>query len=200
MFILTKIADVIQIHPKEFGVLSIHALTDAINTKYANKLVLGVGLCICLQDILWHSEGLLGQGDGLASVNAEFTIVVFRPFKSEVIQARIASQTAEGMRLSTEFFDNIYVPRNYLPDDCEFRPVDGIWVWKSDGQELFYDNNEIVRIRICGEEWHDQASVDPVDMADESAEALALSGRRPMYQIIGSMDDVGLGACIWWDE
>ncbi|KAK3990272.1 RNA polymerase III subunit Rpc25-domain-containing protein [Cladorrhinum sp. PSN332] len=200
MFILTKFSDLVQIHPKEFGVLSIHALQDAINTKYSNKLVLGIGLCICLQEIVWHSEGLVGHGDGLVNVNVEFNMVVFRPFKGETIQARIASQTPLGMRLSTEFFDSIYIPESHLPAGAEFNPADGIWVWKTDDQELFYDHNEIVRCKVIGEEWHDRTPTEPIDMADESAEALAFSSRRPMYQIIGSMDDVGLGACLWWDE
>jgi DNA-directed RNA polymerase III subunit RPC8 len=76
-----------------------------------------IGLCICLWDILWTSEGLIGQGDGLVNVNGtyalghyssclvsvltgfavEFRMVVFRPFKGEVIVARIADQSAEGI-------------------------------------------------------------------------------------------------------
>jgi SHS2 domain found in N terminus of Rpb7p/Rpc25p/MJ0397 len=75
MFILTKLADLVQIAPKDFGKVSIIALQDAINTKYSNKLIPGIGLCICLQEVLWHSEGLIGHGDGLVNVNGKDRLI-----------------------------------------------------------------------------------------------------------------------------
>ena len=33
------------------------------------QVVQKIGLFICLWDILWTSEGLIGQGDGFANVN-----------------------------------------------------------------------------------------------------------------------------------
>ncbi|KAK4170129.1 RNA polymerase III subunit Rpc25-domain-containing protein [Cladorrhinum sp. PSN259] len=201
MFILTKLADLVQIAPKDFGKVSIIALQDAINTKYSNKLIPGIGLCICLQEVLWHSEGLIGHGDGLVNVNVEFNMVVFRPFKGETIQARIASQTPEGMRLSTEFFDSIYVPHSHLPDGTEFNAAEGVWIWKTEDQELYFDLNEIVRLKVISEEWHDQTPTEPIELADDSEAAeKAISNRRPVYSIIGTMDGTGLGCCLWWDE
>ncbi|KAK3362982.1 RNA polymerase Rpb7 [Lasiosphaeria hispida] len=119
MFILTKIADLVQIAPGDFGKLSHIAIEDNINAKYANKVVQKIGLFICLWDILWTSEGLIGHGDGLVNVNVEFRMVVFRPFKGEILAARIASQTRDGINLATDFFHDIFVPWNELPDGTE---------------------------------------------------------------------------------
>lgn len=76
-----------QVQPKDFSKHSIVALEDNINAKYANKVrrrpssrraaltggiaqvIQKIGLCICLYDILWASEGLIGHGTGLVNVN-----------------------------------------------------------------------------------------------------------------------------------
>lgn len=80
-------------------------------------MVQKVGLFICLWDVTWTSEGQIGHGTGLVNVNGkiiifficfpiiitdmvyavEFEMVVFRPFKHEVILARITHQTEEGI-------------------------------------------------------------------------------------------------------
>lgn len=90
-----------QIAPDDFRKQSHIAIEDNINSKYANRVRLSlspsyiclsyltdssqvvqkIGLCICLWDILWTSEGLIGQGDGMVNVNgtnhAELTAVYF---------------------------------------------------------------------------------------------------------------------------
>lgn len=58
-----------RIDPNDFSKRSIHAIEDNINAKYANKVIQKIGLCICLYDLLWTSEGLIGHGDGFANVN-----------------------------------------------------------------------------------------------------------------------------------
>jgi DNA-directed RNA polymerase III subunit RPC8 len=88
----TKIADLVQIAPDDFRKQSYAAVEDNINTKYANKasilllivffvcssnrvhrlqVVQKIGLSICLWDVLWTSEGLIGQGDGMVNVNGK---------------------------------------------------------------------------------------------------------------------------------
>lgn len=96
-----------------------------------------IGLCISLYDILWTSEGLIGHGTGLVNVNGtvtlfvstaiqhaytaivEFRMIVFRPFKGEVMLGRIRSSTPSGIHLRTDFFDDIFVPYEELPQGAE---------------------------------------------------------------------------------
>ncbi|KAK3897863.1 RNA polymerase III subunit Rpc25-domain-containing protein [Staphylotrichum tortipilum] len=204
MFILTKIADLVQIAPDDFRKQSHVAIEDNINTKYANKVVQKIGLCVCLWDILWTSEGLIGQGDGMVNVNIEFRVVVFRPFKGEVIAARIADQSSEGIHLATDFFDNIFIPWTELPEGSEFEPSDSLWVWKDEDQVMYFDNNEMVRFKVLSEEWHDQTPSKPVEAAEGAGGGATDEGvpapiSRPPYQIVGSMSGPGLGCCLWWE-
>ncbi|KAL2129027.1 hypothetical protein VTI74DRAFT_8323 [Chaetomium olivicolor] len=199
MFILTKIADLVQIAPDDFRKQSYAAIEDNINAKYANKVVQKIGLCICLWDILWTSEGLIGQGDGMVNVNVEFRMVVFRPFKGEVIGARIADQSSEGINLATDFFDDIFIPWTELPEGSEFEPNEGLWVWKEEDQVMYFDNNELVRFRVISEDWHDQTPSKPVEAAEGAEEEVVPVNTKPPYRIVGSMNGPGLGCCLWWE-
>lgn len=55
------------------------AIEDNINTKYANKVIQKIGLCICLYDLTWASEGLIGHGTGTANVNGACAFPPHRP-------------------------------------------------------------------------------------------------------------------------
>jgi DNA-directed RNA polymerase subunit E'/Rpb7 len=67
----TTIEDLIQIAPQDFSKESAQAIKDAINIKYANKVIHKVGLCITMWDMLKTSEGLIGHGTGLVNVNGK---------------------------------------------------------------------------------------------------------------------------------
>ncbi|KAK4218784.1 DNA-directed RNA polymerase III subunit rpc25 [Rhypophila decipiens] len=203
MFFLSKIADVIQIHPEKFNMRSEDALHENINTKYANKVIQGLGLCISLWDICWASEGLCDVYTGLCNVNVEFRMVVFRPFEGEVLQARIVSQTEEGIHLTVGFFDDIFVPGSELADGAQFRPdpdSNGKATWvvdlEEDDEKLYYDNHEMVHFSVLSEEWHDQTPTGPVEAEADPADQQLL----PPYKIIGTMNAPGLGVCLWWQE
>ncbi len=70
-----------------------------------------------MYDLLKVSDGLIGHGDGFVNVNGngnlesmgkcpsstergvvEFRLIVFRPFKGEIITGRISSCTEQGIR------------------------------------------------------------------------------------------------------
>ncbi|KAJ9669336.1 DNA-directed RNA polymerase III complex subunit Rpc25 [Coniosporium apollinis] len=169
MYILTTISDLIQITPEDFEKPSIHALTDNINAKYANKIIQKIGLCICLYDILSSSEGLIGHGTGIVNVNVEFRLVVFRPFKGEILQGRIESSSEAG--------------------------INRCFVWTTEeGTEYFFDNNETVRFRVEAETWHDALPQGPT-RRDQDMEG---EKREPLYCLVGSMQQGGLGPLLWW--
>ncbi|CAL3966329.1 hypothetical protein PZA11_003016 [Diplocarpon coronariae] len=202
MFILTKIADLVQIVPEDFSKDASQAIEDNINAKYANKVIQKIGLCICLYDLLSASEGLIGHGTGLVNVNVEFRLVVFRPFKHEVITGRISSATEHGIRIRTPFFDEIFVPISKLPENSVFVPtgIDQHFIWKPDptdpnSEDLHFDTHETVRVRIEEEIWTDQSPIGPREKALEGGEAV----KSHPYVLVGSMEDAGLGPCLWWD-
>ncbi|KAI1847353.1 hypothetical protein JX265_005588 [Neoarthrinium moseri] len=193
MFILTKIADLVQIAPAQFEKHSRVAIENNINAKYANRVIQKIGLCICMYDLLWSSEGLIGHGTGLVNVNVEFRLIVFRPFKGEALFGRISSATPEGLNIRTEFFEEIFVPFKELPDGCEFDHNQQTWTWVVDGAPMYYDKNESVRLQVIDEVWHDQRPESTSEEAVEKAKKIS------PYSVRGTMMKEGLGCCIWWD-
>ena len=49
-----------------------------------------------------------------SDVVAEFRLTVFRPFVGEVLTGRIMTATYTGIRISLEFFDDIFIPAHLI--------------------------------------------------------------------------------------
>ncbi|KAL8880702.1 MAG: hypothetical protein Q9198_001938 [Flavoplaca austrocitrina] len=188
MFILTTISDLVQISPEDFQKPSAESIEDNLNAKYANKVVQKIGLCICVYDILSASDGLIGHGTGIVNVNVECRLVVFRPFKGEIVAGRISSASDDGMRIALDFFDDIFVPSNLLFPDSTFNEQEQCWVWSNEGQEYFYDKTDWVRFRVEQEHWTDLSPLAP-----SLRETGAYAERKSPYSITASMMQAGLG-------
>ncbi|KAK7757754.1 DNA-directed RNA polymerase III complex subunit Rpc25 [Diatrype stigma] len=193
MFILTKIADLVQIAPAQFDKQSRIAIEHNINAKYSNRVIQKIGLCICMYDLLWTSEGLIGHGDGMVNVNVEFRMIVFRPFKGETILGKISSATPDGIHIRTDFFEEIFIPYKELPENTEYVHNEQAWTWVVDGEPMYYDKNEMVRLQVIDESWTDQIP----DSAEQ--EAVDKAKKASPYNIQGTMLKEGLGVCLWWD-
>ncbi|KAI1375588.1 RNA polymerase III subunit Rpc25-domain-containing protein [Hypoxylon crocopeplum] len=195
MFILTKIADLVQIKPGDFEKPSHVAIEDSINAKYSNRVIQKIGLCICMYDLLWASEGLIGHGTGMVNVNVEFRMIVFRPFKGETMFGRITESTPEGIHIRTDFFEDIFVAFKELPENTQYDHNEHAWKWMFDpeSEPMYYDKNEMVRLQVIDETWHDQTP--------ESAEQEAVdkAKKQSPYRITGSMMKEGFGVCLWWE-
>ncbi|KAF2106697.1 DNA-directed RNA polymeras-like protein III 25 kDa polypeptide [Lophiotrema nucula] len=196
MFILTTIQDLIQIAPPDFHKPSPQAIKDAINAKYANKVVLNIGLCICMWDLLSSSEGLIGHGTGLVNVNVEFRIAVFRPFRGEIVKGRIGHSTQEGIWVGLNFTNEVFVPFQNLFENSHFEEGERVWVWDSEGTELFFDKGETVLFRVEQEEWIDQKP--GIVQKDENGNVIEERGTA--WRLIGSMAQPGLGPTLWWGD
>ncbi|MCJ1324044.1 DNA-directed RNA polymerase III subunit rpc25 [Thelotrema lepadinum] len=213
MFILTTISDLVQIKPEDFRKKSLESIEDNLNAKYSNKVDLTVqntkvlishlrgakviqkvGLGICFYDLLKASEGQIGHNNtGTINVNVHFRLLVFRPFRSEIVCGKISSATEHGMKIRLDFFDDIHVPASKLFPGSSFSVKDQCWIWSDEGQDFYFDKAEWVRVRIESEHWHDTAPVEPAKR-DETA----TSERRSPYSITASMSESGLGCVSWW--
>jgi len=209
MFVLSIIKDTMSVHPTHFGVPTEQALISEINKKYANRVLHDVGLCICVFDLVEAGEGKVRYGDGFLWYKVVFRMVVFRPFSSEVILAKVKSSDEDGIRLSVGFFDDMYVPISYLPQPSAFDPNERAHFWLPDSEattthelldsptasRMYMDQNEIVRIRVEADEFYDDEPGPP--KAAEGVQIRRDQGRAP-FSIICSMAEQGLGPIPWW--
>jgi DNA-directed RNA polymerase III subunit RPC8 len=116
VFVLSKVEDVIELAPDTSSTDTAVALTSAINAKYANRVIMDVGLCICLFDLLSQTDGIVKPGNGSAYITVVFRIIVFRPFLGEVLVGKIASQDVTGLKITLGFFDDIHISHPHLPE------------------------------------------------------------------------------------
>ncbi|KAI9567105.1 RNA polymerase III subunit Rpc25-domain-containing protein [Boletus coccyginus] len=209
MFALSIIKDTIPVLPANFGVPPHQAITDEINKKYANRVLHDVGLCICVFDLVEVGEGKVRYGDGCLWYKAKFRMVVFRPFASEVILAKVKSSDEEGIRLSVGFFDDMYIPLVYLPQPSAFDPNERAHFWLPESEattshellesatadRMYIDQGEIVRVRVETDEFYDDEPGPP-----KAAEGVVIKreARRAPYTIICSIAEQGLGPIPWW--
>ena len=174
------IADLIQISPQDFEKRSAQAIEDNINAKYADKVIHRVGWCLGLYDILNTSEGLIGHGTGIVNVNVDFRMIVFRPFKGEILTGKIANSSDMGIRIQMDFFDDIFVPAPAMIfEPSTFNDTEEAWVWESTpDSQLFFDKNEAVKFRVEAETWTD-LSPEKLPAPGEEVEIY----RRSPYEI-----------------
>ncbi|KAI6023830.1 hypothetical protein PISMIDRAFT_678782 [Pisolithus microcarpus 441] len=209
MFVLSTVKDTIPVLPANFGVDTEEALINEINKKYANRVLHDVGLCICLFDLTEAGEGKVRYGDGCHWYKVKFRMVVFRPFASEVILAKVKSSDEDGIRLSVGFFDDIYVPLGYLPQPSAFDPNERSHFWLPDSEatsahellesptaeRMYVDQGDIVRVRVEADEFYDDEPGPP--KATEGV-AVKREARRSPYTITCSVAEQGLGPVSWW--
>lgn len=196
----------VQIPPKDFAKPSIRAIEDFINTKYADKVIHKVGLCIGFHSLISCSEGLIGHGTGIVNVNVDFKLIVFRPFKGEIIRATITQSSPAGIYLSVDFYEDLVVPPETLFENTTWEKDESdVWafVWKSDdgngGENAFYfDNAESCMMRIEEEQWNDVSPDALRSQNYETQEEEDQARRAPPYLIRGSMALAGLGPTLWW--
>lgn len=175
MFILVEMSNVTRITPDLFNMKLNDAIASELNRKLANKVILGivefekllsirinlqvvlnVGLCIALHDIIKLEESFVIPGDGASHTRVKFRYIVFRPFMEEILLGKIRSCSQEGVHVSLGFFDDILIPPSALQHPSKFNETEQAWVWEydtGDGQkhDLFMDASESIKFRVTAE-------------------------------------------------
>lgn len=201
MFKLVSIEDRIQVPARLFGYPRLEALEHAVNKRFSDKIIPGVGLCIAFWDWIEIGEDSLQILSGDSSTQCSFRVVVFAPFEGEAVFGRISGACKNGIFMELGFFDAIVLPKEQLPKPSVFDEQERAWIWKPsfDGveQTMYMDvtNEHVFRVREIL--YDDQSKIPPAERAKED--------RNPMSIIASLYDDVledtqGLGDPLWWYE
>lgn len=199
MFILAKFKDIIRVPASSLGEPIEKVLSDELNSRFANKVVLDVGLVICLHDIVEIGESYIYCGDGAIHTRCTYRMVVFRPQVGEVIVGTLKSSSKEGLIISLGFFDSIVIPPEQLNEPSQFNETDQTWTWnyEDDGQThtLALEIGEQLRFRVQKEQFVD---VSPHGPANQPIVPSELEKKEVPYTIVGSIGESGLGLVKWW--
>ncbi|VDN98303.1 unnamed protein product [Rodentolepis nana] len=198
MFCLVPITDLVIIKPKKFGFELQDVITRELNSRFSNKILYKVGLCISVWDITSIGDMYVSHDDGSYHVNASFRLICFRPSVDEVIIGSVKNCIKEGIQVSLNFFDDIFIPATKMkhPSKFDFEQQSWIWQYENEGEvaELRIEKNDSIRFRVDQEIWQDP---NPTDEKDNQA-TLASFGFKSPYVILGSIAADGLGLTCWW--
>lgn len=199
MFLLAKFKDTIRVPASHLGKPIEEVLAEELNKRFSNKVVLNVGLIICLHDIVDIGESHIYCGDGAIHTRCVYRMIVFRPQVGEIICGTLKSSSKEGLNISLGFFDSILIPPAQFNEPSIFNEVDQTWTWnyEDDGQThvLVLEVGEQVRFRVYGEQFVD---VSPHGPTNALAAPTELNKTEVPYTIIGSICESGLGLVKWW--
>ncbi|CAL5223770.1 g6335 [Coccomyxa viridis] len=201
MFFICDVEDKIRVDPGDLGRPLLDAVTSVIEQLYIDKVLHDLGLVITIYDILSIEGGFIYPSDGAAHYTVKFRLVVFRPFINEVLTGRLTRCDKEGLHVSLDFFDDIFIPEHALKDPQHFDEEEGLWYWDFEGNKMFYDVEEQVRFRVKNVKFQKPPSVQELrskggedDLSGTAAKPIAI------MQIIGSADQDGCGMVAWWEQ
>lgn len=199
MLTLVEMKDTVRIPPFLFHLKLNDAISEQLSVKYANKVVMNVGLCIALFEINKMGESYIIPGDGASHTTVHFNYIVFRPFLDEILVGKIRSCSREGVHVSLGFFEDILIPEDALQHPSRFDEREQLWVWEYVNEEtgekhdLFMDRDEPIRFRVLDETFVDTSPTGP-----QTAEGSDTEDKRIPYSITGSINEAGLGLLSWW--
>ncbi|CAK9786386.1 hypothetical protein CC85DRAFT_284923 [Cutaneotrichosporon oleaginosum] len=215
MFNLIAIKDTVPVAPKAFGLDPALCIQDALNKKFANKLIPDRGLGLSVFDILTAEDGRVTWGNGQMYYKVSFRLMLFAPFVGEVIVGKVLSCTPSYIRITLGFFEDIYVPPSLLPPNSMYDENERRFFWYSGEQDLdatalantlkserfYYDPGEPIRFRVDTIEWHEHEPGPPVDRSQTTEEDEEKDPKEKAgYVILANVSEQGLGLTNWWDE
>ncbi|XP_055855965.1 DNA-directed RNA polymerase III subunit RPC8 [Episyrphus balteatus] len=203
MFALAELKDTIRIAPDQFHLKLVEAIRDEINRKLANKVLLNVGLCIALKDIVSLKDSIILPGDGASHTEVIFRYIVFRPAIGNVVTGKIRSCSREGVHVTLGFFDDILIPPSALQHPSRFEETEQAWVWEypvDDGEkhDLFMDIGEPIKFRVSGEVFEESSPIGPPKNDQPGSATTQMKEIKTPYRIIAAINESGLGVLSWW--
>jgi len=219
MFVLYEMQRDVRIEPVNLDLDRVEAVTDELNQKLSNRVMMDVGLCMALWDIQSLGDGIIYQGDAGIHCEVKFRYIVFRPFQDEIVIGKIKNCTSDGVHVTLGFFDDILIPPEGLQYPSKFDEQEQIWIWEyrsehsEDVHNMYMDKGEPIRFRVNGELFIDttpipsanqptQSSASQSQSATSSAAHTSLEVEQPSktpYSLTASINEPGLGLLSWWN-
>ncbi|KAF2076007.1 hypothetical protein CYY_002667 [Polysphondylium violaceum] len=216
MFHLVTVEDKVRVTPGQFD-NEIQTIEDEIEKKYTNKVALNCGLFVSLYDIIGTGDAYVYSGDGAAHLMVRFRMVVFKPFRGEIIEGVVKKSNKDSVQLTLGFFDEIYITPLDLPENSKFNQEEGLWYWEWSDNELYFEEGGRVRFKVDVIEFNPEISqpapqpknlnLDKLDsyslrehkQREEDSQEYLRNTKSPMVLKV-SMREAGLGMVSWWTQ
>lgn len=107
--------------------------------------------------------------------------------------------------LSLQNFYQKILGNKYFISNFSFDETEKLWVWNFEGNLIYLDLDEIVRVKVCNDKFTQICPTPPnnniqnKENMEEEKEDGEINKTYP-YMIIGSFAEQGLGCVRWWNE
>ncbi|CAL5975352.1 DNA-directed_RNA polymerase III subunit 22.9 kDa polypeptide [Hexamita inflata] len=192
MFIELDVTDTVYVAPRHLTQDQNQVIIQQINNTQIGKHVKNCGIFVQAVKILEVMDKEVQQQDPTVHFRCNFRAIFFRPFRNEIIQGQIHTQTPKGILVCLKFFNDVFIPSSFLPQNSNFDTLENVWTWQYEDTQFFFDPLDQVRVRVVdiaervgGQEFTGEDYVEW--MANNSC-----------FMIIGAMNESGLGSVRWW--
>lgn len=189
MFNVVTAVERVAVEARHFAAGRHEMYAHALGAAYAGRVVRGVGQVIGIWQVVWVGDETLQPASGQAVATVVFRMVVFAPFRGEVVHGEVCGMSDCELLVGLPFFGVLYVPRSALPAGTTWKG--DAWSWLADaeaGTELYIDMHNHVVARVTGVTYRPKGATDKKTMAITAA-------LRDKAE-----DAQGLGDPAWWYE
>uniref|UniRef100_A0A7S3JRF2 DNA-directed RNA polymerase II subunit RPB7 n=2 Tax=Aureoumbra lagunensis TaxID=44058 RepID=A0A7S3JRF2_9STRA len=137
--------------PKFFGPKMKTHIKQELMKNLEGKSLGRMGYVICIIKVDEHhvNTGIIDYQTGCVTVNARYSAILLRPFKNEVIDARVTVVNELGFYTEAGPL-TIFVSRHAMPPDLLEGYDRDVEAWISDDKEVEIRQRCIVRLRLLG--------------------------------------------------
>jgi len=173
MFWVQELEDVVRIEPRDQQLPREKLIIQIINNKLSNRVLLNIGLCICVWDLVKINEAYILQSDGMIAIKVTFREVIFRPFSDEILTGKIKDMDETGVVVSLDFFNEVFISADNLSTPSSYDGEKWIWWYEDEDDEEedgppteskekvampMWRNNEI-RVSVLDVQFYDKKQV-----------------------------------------
>ncbi|KAK6937606.1 RNA polymerase III, subunit Rpc25 [Dillenia turbinata] len=192
MFYLSLLEHTLRLPPELLKLSLDDSIKRELERLFLDKVIANLGHVVSVYDIKSIDGGFIYPGQGASTYTAVFRLIMFRPFKGEIITAKLKESDSKGLRLSLGFFDDIYVPAHLMPNPSSFEtdpenPQYKRWLWIFEDEKYPIDGFDEIKFQVHN------VSYPPIPIEQEKDS----KPFAPMV-ITGSLDSDGLGPVSWW--
>ncbi len=146
MFQILILEDKLKLLPDQFSRDVLQVLEEQIEAKYCNKILPDVGFCIGLYDYVHIGDQFVYPAEGAAHLLVRFRLIIFIPFEGEILTGNIVAVDPNGIKVSLDFFTDIYIPSYNLSEHTVYS--DNKWIWSFQGSEFIIEKNDQIRFQV----------------------------------------------------
>ena len=112
-------------------------------------------------------------------------MTVFRPFVGEVLTGRIMAATHTGIRVSLEFFDDIFIPAHLIFSIASFDHGTQSWRLPVSATEFNYlEKDDLIRFKVEEESFKEATPAPPKVPGPGEVEHRTEENKEPIYSLI----------------